>query len=313
MQACPQSPGSICLRIAARQYGVFNLAQVRAAGLNGSAVYRGVRRGLFVRELPRVFAVAGAPRSWERRQMAAILWAGGRSAAAGTAAARNWGFRGFENAPVEIAMTGQKRPFGLGFVAHRVDDHLVPEITEVRGIPTTSVRRTLLDLAATNHRFTESSLDQALRQDLVPLSGIWLLYEQEWMKGRRGVAVLRRLLLDRTSGQAPSDSDMESLMGRMILSSNLPVPTRQFPVQLSYGSVLLDFSYPKLLIDIECDSYAFHMDRQAFEKDRRRDVELQALGWVVLRFTWAQIKWQEEFVLNQIRHHVEQRSKGPLG
>ena len=241
--------------------------------------------------------------------MAAVLWGAGRAAAAGKAAARNWGFRGFEHAPVEVAMTGNKRAHGLGFVAHRVDDRLLPEITEVRGIPTTSVRRTLLDLAAVNHHLTESSLDQALRQELVPLSGIWLLYEQEWIRGRRGVAILRRLLIDRTVGQAPSDSKLETLMGRLIGSSNLPAPIRQFPVQLSYGGILLDFSYPDLLIDIECDSYAFHMDREAFERDRRRDAELQARGWVVLRFTWAQIKWQQGFVVGQIRHHVERRSR----
>jgi very-short-patch-repair endonuclease len=33
------------------------------------------------------------------------------------------------------------------------------------------------------------------------------------------------------------------------------------------------------------------MDRRAFERDRERDNQLRAMGWTVLRFTWAVVRY----------------------
>ena len=40
---------------------------------------------------------------------------------------------------------------------------------------------------------------------------------------------------------------------------------------------------------VETDGWAFHGGRSAFERDRRRDAELQARGYVVMRFTWRRL------------------------
>jgi very-short-patch-repair endonuclease len=49
------------------------------------------------------------------------------------------------------------------------------------------------------------------------------------------------------------------------------------------------------------------MDRESFERDRRRDAELQALGWAVLRLTWAQLRWDPRYVIGLLRHHLADR------
>ncbi len=40
---------------------------------------------------------------------------------------------------------------------------------------------------------------------------------------------------------------------------------------------------------VECDGFSYHSGRREYREDRRRDRELVALGYVVLRFTWEDI------------------------
>jgi very-short-patch-repair endonuclease len=189
-------------------------------------------------------------------------------------------------------------------VIHRVDRHLRSDIAVLDGIPITSVRRTLLDLSGRKHPRAERALDHALRQQLVELSGLWSLYEEEWTRGRRGIAILRSRLIDRTPGAAPGESELEDMLATIIRKSGLPRPRYQYPIALGFGPVHLDAAYPDARLAIECDGYAWHMDRVAFERDRQRDMELQALGWRVLRFTWSKLKWEQTYVSDHIRHHL---------
>jgi very-short-patch-repair endonuclease len=40
---------------------------------------------------------------------------------------------------------------------------------------------------------------------------------------------------------------------------------------------------------VEIDGFAYHSGRGAFERDLRRDAELAAAGWTVIRVTWRQL------------------------
>lgn len=52
----------------------------------------------------------------------------------------------------------------------------------------------------------------------------------------------------------------------------------------------VDFRVVGTPVILECDGWASHgIDRAQFERDRRRDVELIAAGWIVLRFTYRAI------------------------
>jgi very-short-patch-repair endonuclease len=236
--------------------------------------------------------------------MAACLWAGPETAASHRAAAHLWGWNGFESPPIEISTTSRKRPHGLDIVAHRVDRYLLEEITSLAGIPVTSARRTLLDLCGKKHPRRERALDQALRDEIVSLRQIWRLYEKEWARGRRGIAILRDLLVERTPGQAPTQSELEDMLARIIREAGLPGPERQYEVALPSGTKYIDFAYPALLLAIETDGYAWHGDREAFDRDRERDNELQTLGWRVLRFTYTMLRWEPERVVDMIRKHL---------
>ena len=294
-------PEIICLQTAAEQYGLFSLAQARAAGVTRQVLRTRVAAKEFTCPLPDVFAVAGAPASSRRDLMAACLWAGPETAASHRAAANLWGWNGFESPPAEISTTSRKRPFGFDIVAHRVDRYLLEEITSVAGIPVTSARRTLLDLCGKKHPRRERALDQALREESVSLPHIWRLYEQEWTRGRRGIAILRDFLVQRTPGEAPTQSELEDMLAKIIKEAGLPAPQRQYEIALPSGTKYIDFAYPELMLAIETDGYAWHGDRESFDGDRDRDNELQTLGWRVLRFSYSMLRWEPERVIATIR------------
>jgi len=91
------------------------------------------------------------------------------------------------------------------------------------------------------------------------------------------------------------------MLAKIIKDAGLPAPERQYEIALPSGTKYIDFAYPDLLLAIETDGYAWHGDREAFDRDRDRDIELQTLGWRVLRFTYAMLRWEPERVVATIR------------
>jgi hypothetical protein len=288
------SPDEFAAKIAFGQFGLIGQRQALAAGMTRQQILYRLRAGRWETFLPAVYRINGAPSSWSQSAMGSCLWAGDGAALSHSAAARVWGLNGFEVAGVEISTVTGKRNVALPFRVHRVNKPLLGEIENVAHLQVTSVRRTILDLTGIRHQRAERVLDQALARELTTLGRMWLLYEAEWTRGRRGIAILRSQLMQRTPGRGPDDSELEFLLDGIIRDFDLPEPHRQFRISLPEGQLV-----------IEADSYAFHGDRPTFDSDRERDVELQALGWRVLRFTWAQLKWRREWVAGMIARHLD--------
>ncbi len=58
----------------------------------------------------------------------------------------------------------------------------------------------------------------------------------------------------------------------------------------------VDMHWPQARLVVEMDGFAAHGTRAAFERDRRRDGELQAAGVRVVRVTWRQMTGEPETV-----------------
>jgi very-short-patch-repair endonuclease len=65
----------------------------------------------------------------------------------------------------------------------------------------------------------------------------------------------------------------------------LRVPRAKSPRRNFY----LDFGFPKVKVAIECDGAAYHSTSAQKRYDARRQAELEAMGWRVLRFTGSEI------------------------
>jgi hypothetical protein len=137
------------------------------------------------------------------------------------------------------------------------------EITIRRGIPVTTVPRTLLDLATVlpanqlQRAFHEA--EEHLLPD--PLSLPDLLARHP---GRHGTPAIRALL------EATAE-----------VSAWLHVRGRSFEC---------DFLWRDTRLIAELDGRAWHDTALAFERDRARDRRLAARGWRVIRLTWRQLQ-----------------------
>lgn len=82
-------------------------------------------------------------------------------------------------------------------------------------------------------------------------------------------------------------------MLELIRAARLPHPA----VNAQLGDWEVDFLWSRHRLVVETDGYAFHSSRRAFERDRRKDQELQAAGYRVVRFTWRQIADEPEALI----------------
>ena len=74
------------------------------------------------------------------------------------------------------------------------------------------------------------------------------------------------------------------------------------------GVVMAGVGEVDLLVEevvvVECDGFAYHSGRREFQEDRRRDRELLARGYVVLRFTWDEVMTNIDLVVEEVRQAV---------
>src|SRR4051794_9745719 len=131
-------------RIAARQHGVISVAQLLRAGFSRDQVKRWVAKGLLHREFRGVYRFGHKAPSWEARYMAAVLACGPGAVLSGHAAAHLLGAVRGKPPPPEVTAPTCRRVTGVRTRRRRLHRS---DTTIWLGIPTTSVPRTLVDLA----------------------------------------------------------------------------------------------------------------------------------------------------------------------
>jgi very-short-patch-repair endonuclease len=289
---------------AARQYGLFTLAEAESCGVGPKAVYRRVSRGRYRREQPGVFALAGAPESWERSALAACLSAGEEAVASHRTAARIWGLTDHSDDIIELTVLRRRLPRTHGVTIHRSTDLVADHATVRKRIPVTNPLRTMVDLAAVlSADEVEDALDAGLAYpSLFSVAAVGAMRERLARPGRPGAGVLRRVLEERALGNALSDSRLERQMAELLRRAGLPPAAFHFVVLTPGGAFLaeVDFAYPEIRLAIEVDGFGVHGTPRAMAKDFVRQNGLVPYGWHVLRFTWRQVVRQPELVARAI-------------
>jgi very-short-patch-repair endonuclease len=274
--------------IAARQYTLFTSAQARHCGFSEKQVRHRLGIGLWIEARRSVLGIAGAPTSWERTVMAALLAAGDGAAASHFTAAALWEFPHVLREEIELTTDRPDQKRLRGVTTHRTVAFLECEHTVHQGLPVTTVARTLVDLSARLSRFQlAQAFDKALRQGTTSLRAVRrCVGGLKPCPGRRPT-VIRELLADRVPGYDPGDSDSEMRVVRILVDAGLPEPRQQHVVRLSGHRFFLDIAYPELKLAVEYDGWDSHRTRTSFDHDRLRANLLVADGWTVLRFTSA--------------------------
>ncbi|MCL9762856.1 endonuclease domain-containing protein [Frankia sp. AiPa1] len=159
------------------------------------------------------------------------------------------------------------------------------EVTDHAGIPTSSLRRTLEDVAVMHDRETFiTTMDATLHARRITPADVAEMRRRVWCRRGGGTTRTWWPLID---GKA--ESPLESRIRLVLCDAGLPPGETQWPVRdpVTGNEVArLDFAWPSLQVAIEADGVGPHGQPAALYRDRRRQNDLVRLGWEILRFTW---------------------------
>jgi very-short-patch-repair endonuclease len=289
--------------IAARQHGVVTRQQLLEAGLTARMIFRRVAQQRLVRVHVGVYRVGPvmSPHGWA---MAAVLACGAGAVLSGWSAARLWQLpsppaalaRLGEPGVVYVTVAGRDCGRRPGIRLRRVSVLHASEVTRHNGIPVTTAARTLLDVAAdlAQHQLVrelERSVGQALRERLTTTAELESLLTRH--PARRGAALLRQVV---SGASAATRSQAEERMLSLIRNARLPIPRVNQPV----AGYIADFHWPAQRLVVEVDGFRYHTQRDRFESDRARDLDLASLGITVIRVTWRQLTEEASAVIGQV-------------
>ena len=277
--------------LASRQRGLVTRGQAVELGASLDCLRRRVSAGGLIKMMPGVFRVAGAPRSWEQRALAASLWIGASGAVSGASAAALHHLDGFgPTVAIEVLTTRPARSRQRLLVVHRTPHWLDVDRAVTGGIGVTSLERTLIELAGTvPEGKLELALEDALRRKLTAPRKIGeRLADLPLNQPGRG-----RLLqmLDARGSAPPAESGLEVKVMRFLRAEGFPTPVRQKVIDEEGRFVgRVDLVFPERRLIIEVDSFRYHQGRTSFENDRSRRNALTALGWLVVHVTSAMLR-----------------------
>jgi hypothetical protein len=266
-------------RIASRGHGVVTRAQLLRAGVSRREIESRLRSGSLLRAHPGVYRVGHRAPSVEATYLAAVLAGGDGALLNGLAAAHLWGLvKGPVPRPAVITAT-ERRIEGVRTQRSR---HIDPrDVTVCRGIPVTTVARTLVDVAA---ELPEDGLARAcheagVRYGLTPNAVVEVLDRRPRSPGARK---LRRI----TEGEVRVTlSALEARFLKLLRDNGLPFPVTNRPA----GGRRVDCRWPEHRLTVELDSYRFHNSRYAWEQDRRREREARGRGDDFRRYTYGDV------------------------
>ncbi len=270
-----------------------------ASGLTRSSWYREIERGTLLQIHPGVARLVGTPDSPEQRIIAGVHAIREPALASHRSAARLWGVPRPDDDPVDVILTAERRDLRLdGVVIHRTTDraHLTPQ--RQFGIPCTNILRTLIDLGAVDLTGVHAAVGHAVAHRLASLQAIEAAAGEHARRGRGGIVAVRDAIADWSIDDKPADSILEVVMKRLIDRFDLP-PVDFHPVIEGHE---VDFRVIGSPVILECDGWAHHgLDRANFERDRDRDADLTAAGWVTVRFTYRAITTRPKATADRIR------------
>jgi very-short-patch-repair endonuclease len=280
--------------LADRQHGVVSRAQLLAVGVGAGAIKHRVAVGR-LRPLRRgVYAVGHRALRSDAFWMAAVLAGGPDVVLAGRSAAALWRMQ--SNARRVVEIISPRRVDLHGIETHRI---VLPadEVTIEHAIPVTTPARTLFDLAAVvredqlEHAFNEAEVRRLTSP--VSLDALLKRYPK-----RRGTRAIRRVLdKHQAYGETVTRSRLERRFLSLLDDHGLPRP--KVNRRTDHGE--LDATWHQQKLIVECDGFAAHGTRKAFEEDRERDRALQVAGWRVVRITWRQLDTDGDTIAAQLK------------
>ena len=259
--------------------------ELLTAGVTRDEIAHRVRLGSLIAVFRGVYRVGHRSPSVEARYIAAVKAAGKGGMLSGLAAAHLFALVKGAAPPPEVIAPTERWIRGVRTSRRRLDDR---DTTVWRGIPVTSLARTLVDLASvlSPDEMARAFHEANVRYRTTPAHVAAALERAPRAKGR---ARLLRVI------QGDADiilSTLERRFLKLLRAQSLPIPRTNRPA----GGHYVDCRWPDHKLTVELDSYRYHNSRYAWELDRRREREAYARDDRFRRFTWEDVTGRPEAV-----------------
>jgi very-short-patch-repair endonuclease len=283
-------------RLAEAQHGVVEYGQLRAAGLSAGAINHRVRCGRLHRLYRGVFAVGHARLTHDGRCIAALFALGAGAALSHTTAGDRRGLRRSSSRTIHVSVpTAGGRLRRPGIVVHRCTTLRAQDVETVDGLATTSLARTLLDLAGTLARGPlQRAVERSLELRAFGLAAIDDVLARN--QNHRGAARLGRIVAEIHHEPPVTRSELEALMRDVCDTHGVERPE----VNAQVDVYEVDFLWRARRLVVETDSREHHATLAAFERYRLRDARLTTLGYRVVRFTHRRVTYEPAGVARTI-------------
>lgn len=298
-------------RSARRNHGLVTRAQLIEAEVSRQRIGRALASGELTLVHPGVYQASAAPPTWHQRVLRAVLAGGAGALASHRSAAALWELDGSTRGLPEIVTPRHLRSWAvdLGRRHESKDLHLAPP-AERMAIPCTGVLRTLVDLGAVQPiERVQQAVDDAIRRKLCSWDDLVHTMAMHSRQGRHGVGALRSIL-DSHFGTDIPDSQFNRLVERLLVANGLRPPSIEHVVRDAAGQEIarIDLGYEPELVGIELDSRRYHLNSNAFERDRARQNRLELAGWMILRYTWQQYTRTPQQLVTDVARAIHTRS-----
>lgn len=286
-----------------KQAGVISRSQALAAGLSRAQVDRRVATSRWEALYPGVYLAREHEYTDETAVRSAALWAGDGGTVTGLAAA--WWHDLWPRLPpvVEVTVPRRRRLRRVAGIQLRRRDIDWRDRVEIRQLWVTEPALTALEAACALGERGAELLDRAL-QRRVRFETVHRAHCRN--VGRHGGAAAGKLLAAAADSAA---SKAERIVVRLLRSAVICGWRQGYRI----GGHEVDFAIPELLIAIEVDGWAWHVDVERFRRDRRKQNSLEVAGWMVLRFTWHDLTQRPDDVVAEIAAAVASRQRPLAG
>ena len=269
--------------LAGRHHGVVSLPQLLELGLTRPAVEGRLRRKRLLTVHRGVYAVGHSALTARGRFIAAVYACGPGALLSYRSAGALHGLIRSSSARIDVTVPSARKERD-GIALHRSRAIHPDDRTVVAAVPTTSVARTLVDLAdVLNERHLTKAVRQAEVLRVFDLRALTRALAS--VPGRKGRHRLRRVL----AAYQPEPHFLRSEAERRVkaLCEKHALPQPRF--NLWIAGYEIDAYWPEARLALEFDGAATHHTRHAFHEDRRRDRVLATHGIQSVRVTWPDL------------------------
>ena len=261
-------------RVATSAKGIATRRELLDAGVSSDEISHRLDTGALLLEYPGVYRVGHRAPNFESSYMAAVKACGDGALLSGMAAAYLWGLVKGKPPPPEVTAPKKRKAATRWSPQVCCDDR-----TKWKGIPVTTVPRTLIDLAP---RLDEDQLARACHEAGVLHKTTPAMVERLLGHNTPGSKKLRAVL--RGDAQVLL-SKLEKRFSERLNAAGLPLPLTN---KLA-GGRRVDCRWPEHNLTVELLSYTFHNSRYAWEQDQRRQREAYERGDEFRTYTWHDV------------------------